>query len=375
MNMDNHKDLDLIEKYFDKELSKEELVIFDHKRQSNTDFIKALEFRKALEAFLLFTDKAEALNKTIDKVEQELMLEEKHKGRSLYKVFAVAASILFLLGCAWFFYGSIQENEKIDIVEETPEPVESEHIGDDDPVLKIDEVFNPDVKKEEAKEIADVNSEEPDHPKNKKTIDNNTTVVPHSEQASSEPNIETTEPEIQNQAQKVIVQNPDNKIDATQSKPEIPAIADELMELYAVVDPYITEGFPFEHSNYKGGTDKNDLLHASIGKYTEKDYRGALVDFEALLQINPEDHVILLYKGMCYLSEQAKNYPGAIVLFEKLVANESAETDELNWRLALLYIRTGALDQAKLKLEGIIALEEPAHEKKKEAIKLLKHLN
>ncbi len=94
--MNNIKNDDLIEKFFDNDLSPLEQKIFDRKVRKDPDFAEALAFREELEAYFQYETKVKRLDRTMERVEKELELKDKAKVINWYKRFSVAAGVITL---------------------------------------------------------------------------------------------------------------------------------------------------------------------------------------------------------------------------------------------------------------------------------------
>ncbi len=138
---------------------------------------------------------------------------------------------------------------------------------------------------------------------------------------------------------------------------------------------YRSKGFKFSDFISRGSGNADSLLVSGQEKYKKQDYEGAIVDFEELLNIDSKDNEVLFYKGLCYTMVSRDRWRDAIAIFEELL-NERAygrEEDNLLWHLALLYIKTGQFENAKEKLRKVETMKDPEHGKKVEAEKLLSY--
>lgn len=122
---------------------------------------------------------------------------------------------------------------------------------------------------------------------------------------------------------------------------------------------YIAES-PMEHPGMLKGSDDKTRETAIIA-YKKQEWDEAIAAFSNIGRPSAND---LFYKGLS--SFYGKNYKQAIAEFEILPAANYAE--EVNWYLALSYLKTGNFSKAKSLLQNI----GPNDWKYKEAQKLLK---
>jgi hypothetical protein len=99
----DEKDIELIEKYFDGTLNKEEKSVFDKKLSENSEFAELVKLRSTLPEIWKDTAKYESIKKEI---QGALILEEKESKFFTIKriYYAVAAGILLLVGTFVIFF-------------------------------------------------------------------------------------------------------------------------------------------------------------------------------------------------------------------------------------------------------------------------------
>lgn len=118
-------------------------------------------------------------------------------------------------------------------------------------------------------------------------------------------------------------------------------------------------------------SESNDkLLSNAFIAYSEADYQKTIPLLEKAFE-STKNSELLFYKGNALLAlNQTKD---AIEVFKKHQSFSDALTNRSHWYLALAYLKTDQVENAKQELKGLIDSGEPF--KKKEANSLLKKLN
>lgn len=114
----------------------------------------------------------------------------------------------------------------------------------------------------------------------------------------------------------------------------------------------------------------DELLSNAFITYTEADYKNAIPLFEKAFE-NTKKSELLFYKGNALLA--LNQTEDAIDVFKKHLSFSDALTHRSHWYLALAYIKTEQVENAKMELKTFMDSGESF--KKKEAISLLKKLD
>ena len=110
------------------------------------------------------------------------------------------------------------------------------------------------------------------------------------------------------------------------------------------------------------------LTDEALASFAKEGYKEALNLFDQAAILNPNSLKVAYYRGHCYLNTEKP--AEAIVTFEQIVAHgDNIFVVDAEWYLALAYIKTNQIQQAKALLEGI---EGETH--KASAAKLLSDL-
>jgi tetratricopeptide (TPR) repeat protein len=112
------------------------------------------------------------------------------------------------------------------------------------------------------------------------------------------------------------------------------------------------EPYPSTQPVVRGGA--TDAASHALSLYESRDYRGALAAFEEALKGRPDDAATRFYAGLCQLA--AGRSSDAISTLEetrKLGAGEFERPAE--WYLALAYLRSHNIGEARARLERIAA--------------------
>ncbi|GMQ30124.1 tetratricopeptide repeat protein [Algoriphagus confluentis] len=89
--------------------------------------------------------------------------------------------------------------------------------------------------------------------------------------------------------------------------------------------------------------------------FKEGKYREALVRWELLLEEDPADDTLLYFVAMAHL--EMENYPLSQELLKQVADEDSSEfKEDASWYLALIYLKKGEMEAAKLILSN---LEKP----------------
>lgn len=114
----------------------------------------------------------------------------------------------------------------------------------------------------------------------------------------------------------------------------------------------------------------DELLSNAFITYTEADYKKAIPLFEKAFE-STKNSELLFYEGNALLV--LNQTEDAIQVFKKHLSFSDALTNRSHWYLALAYIKTDQMENAKIELKSLIDSGESF--KKKEAISLLKKLD
>ncbi len=361
--MDNLRDHNLIEKYFDKELSKSALVKFKKRMETDRAFAGAFKLRQELEVAFQFEEKPKRLKKTMRRVEHKLLFEKKDKRLALYKSLAIAASTLFLVGCAFATVQFRQIKEKEAQYDQSREKA----LSDSSAIATLN--FDKEALQKSIQEHQQLLDS------TKQANEKQRLAYSQLKNELWKANHTISKLQVTNEQYEEKIENLNAENNEIFKQHENLKIFINLDKLYVVVDTCIVEPILLDILPERGNRDIDSLIKVAREKHNNADYKGAIIDFEVIRQTNGEDDELLFYEGMCYLSEGREGYQKAILIFEKLLAKEHIEEDELLWRLALLYLRTGAFEKAKVKLEKIVEMEKPQHKKRKEAERLLAYYN
>ncbi len=119
---------------------------------------------------------------------------------------------------------------------------------------------------------------------------------------------------------------------------------------------YIAHFEPYQ--NIIAPVTRNDKPSDALGKamqfYDKGAYAEALPIFRELLVENPDDLSVQFYTALCYLSEGES--PNAIHHLSKVEQkNDPVWESPAHWYLALAYLRTGNIDQAKFHIDRLMA--------------------
>ncbi len=350
-----NNDLNFIERYFDKELSKSELAEFETRKKTDPVFAEALAFRQKLKDAFTLGGELDALEKTAVALGAELnwkevsissTLEDKQdepvktaepevknntKLIRMYKRAMVAASILFLV-CAGCMVHKIQDLNRSQTALESEATILKDQV--DSQQYMIAELKGKQLVYEER--ISGMNLF--------KTRD-----------------LEEEGMTLEQQLGNAHIMIKELAFTALNS------ISENFL--------YTSKRFKFEDFISRGSRNVDSLLLAGQQKYKRQDYQGAIADFEQLLNIDGNDNEVLFYKGLCLAMESPDNWKEAILIFEDLlrVKKYYKKEDDLSWHLALLYVKTGQFRKAEGELRKIVEMEEPEHEKKVEAERLLSY--
>ncbi len=374
--MNNIKNNDLIEKYFDNELSPSEQKIFERKARKDPDFAEALAFREELESYFQYETKVKRLDRTMERVEEELELKNKSKEINWYKKFSVAASILLLIGFGFTAWQLQEQQVALMAVSKKNEGLEKQ-LKETVAQVSESEKRNANNEKlyEEQRQIANAKINELKTIEKQQVQKNNQQLLAYQ---NLEKQFQNAQEELSQsklaqakQAQNMAALNlVNNTLKAENQFRKSPR---ELTKIEEEVEKLLSEPLASWEPNKRGNKGVNILLQAGVEKYKNKDYKNAIADFDQLLQLKPDDDEALFYKGICYKCESPDHYPEAISIFENLLNQENGhhKEDVLQWQLALLYANTKQYQKAKGKLEEIVEMVAPVHERKADAEGLL----
>lgn len=117
----------------------------------------------------------------------------------------------------------------------------------------------------------------------------------------------------------------------------------KLFEAYYETDPGLITAM--------SGTDSYEFDRGMVD-FKEGKYQEALARWELLLKENPADDTLLYFVAMAHL--EMENYPLSQELLKQVADEDSSEfKEDASWYLALIYLKKGEMEEAKLILSNL----------------------
>jgi len=356
-------DVQTLQKYIDKKLTKEELHEVE-KQLLNSDFAA-----KAVEGFANADFKVNIAVST-NELNKEIKKYNKKRGfyKTNYRVFYAAASVALIFVFLFILIRGLQRNELNKQQAFGISTVESitleERKNTKNEKLDLNQASNQEMEKEIDKK-QDL-KEKLDNQQKEKT---NTNLALNEKEKQKEQNFSTSDIWV-TKKEKVANENKSNEgIESTDSKVVVaasPSISsNRQMNLDSTIEnteQLADDDYNFFSNQNEGKkmarskkTDK-EILFDAMQSYENKKYTEAILLFDSYLITNPNDAQGLYFGGMAYYENN--NYKKAIPLLEKFLTQKSSiiyqkNNQDAEWYLANSYLQANQKQKAKILLEKI----------------------
>jgi tetratricopeptide (TPR) repeat protein len=100
----------------------------------------------------------------------------------------------------------------------------------------------------------------------------------------------------------------------------------------------------------------NPLLEKAEKAYNELDYPNAILYYKQLLNKDPNQDKYILFLGVSYLADNQTEQ--AIRLFNNSPYKNSMYAEDINWYLALAYIKKGDTQTAAILLQNLAKVSD-----------------
>lgn len=362
-------DVQTLQKYIDKKLTKEELHEVE-KQLLNSDFAaEALEGFENADFKVNIASSTNQLNKEIRKYNKERGFYKRD-----YRVFYAAASVALVFvvlfglirGIGGFQREEFTEQDAFDVSEAKQNAKKEKENAENSLALneekKIDSKTEDElIEKLKNEEITQVQT---DKNSNQNTRKNDNNLALNQDESHREQDFSTSDIWIRKK-EKIEAENEDNSEQIVASSPIVSAERNRQMNDSVTTintDQLADDDYTvFSDAETKDNLRKNqkspkEIIFDAMQSYENKKYTEAILLFETYLVTNPNDAQALYFGGMSYY--QNYNYNKAIPLLEKFLKQTSSIVYQKNkqdaeWYLANSYLKVNQKQKAKTILQKI----------------------